>query len=126
MRSERHAKTLPYAKFAIAQIERFELPADPYGFELWYTYATGQNPALTKAIDEALSSPTGMTEQIFDGLCDLYLGSKRTGPRLRAAASDLSGEINQIMGMIGAAAEPTRSAWAMDSMSLRTQMRMMH
>ena len=104
MRSERHAKTLPYAKFAIAQIERFELPADPDSFELWYTYATGQNPALTKAIDEALSSPTGMTEQKFDGLCDVYVGSKRTGPRLRAAASDLSGEINQVVGMIGAAA----------------------
>jgi diguanylate cyclase len=104
MRSGRHAETLPYAKFAIAQIERFELPADPDGFDLWYTYATGQNPALTKAIDEAMSSPGGMTEQKFDGLCDVYLGSKRTGPRLRAAASDLSGEIDQVMGMIGAAA----------------------
>jgi diguanylate cyclase len=104
MRSEKHAKTLPYAKFAIAEIERLELPADPDSFELWYTYATGQNPALTKAIDEALSSSTGMTEQKFYGLCDVYLGSKRTGPRLRAAASSLSGEITQVMGMIGAAA----------------------
>jgi diguanylate cyclase len=103
-KSDRHAQTLPYARYAIAQIERLRLRADPDSFELWYRYAMGQSSELTKAVDDALSSPTGLTEQKFDNLCDLYVSSKRTGPRLSLVATDLSGEITQVMGMIGAAA----------------------
>jgi diguanylate cyclase len=103
-KSERHMRTLPHAKYAIAQIERFGLPADPEGFELWYVYATRQNPALTNALNDALSSSTGLTEEKFDSLCNLYVSSKRAGRRLTSVATDLSGEITQVMGMIGAAA----------------------
>lgn len=103
-KSDTHTLTLPYAKYAISQLERLRLRADPEGFELWYMYATGQSSTLTKAVDDALSSPTGLTEQKFDALCDLYLSYKRTGPQLSSVATDLSGEITQVMGMIGAAA----------------------
>ena len=103
-KSDRHTLTLPFAKYAVAQIERLRLRADPGSFELWYMYATRQSSALTKAVDDALSSPTGLTEEKFDTLCDLHLPSKRTGPELNSVATDLSGEITQVMGMIGAAA----------------------
>ena len=103
-KSDKHTRTLPYARYAIAQIERLRLRADPESFELWYMYATGESSALIKAVDDALSSPTGLTEQKFDALCNLYLSSKRNGPQLTSIATDLSGEINQVMGMIGAAA----------------------
>jgi diguanylate cyclase len=102
--SERHKRTLPFAKYAIEQIERFGLCADPKSFELWYRYATGQNSELNQAINDAISSPDGLTEAKFDRLCGLYSSSERTGLRLSAAATDLSDEITQVMGMIGAAA----------------------
>jgi len=89
-KSDRHTRTLPYARYAMAQIERHQLRADPESFELWYLYATVQSPALTKAIDDALSSPTGLTEQKFDALCDLYLSSKRNGPRLQLICQEKS------------------------------------
>jgi diguanylate cyclase len=89
MKSERHTRTFPYAKYAIAQIERLGLPADPESFELWYMYARRQNPALNKVIDDALSTPAGLTEREFEIICDLYLSSKRTGPRLNSVATDL-------------------------------------
>jgi len=40
-KSESHTRTLPFAKYAIEQIERFGLPAEPKSFELWYRYAQG-------------------------------------------------------------------------------------
>ena len=102
-KSDKHTRTLPHARYAIAQIERLRLRADPESFELWYMYATGENSALNKAVDDALSSPTGLTEQKFDALCDSYLSSTRKGPKLTFIATDLSGEIDQVIGMIGAA-----------------------
>jgi diguanylate cyclase len=103
-KSERHKRTLPFARYAIEQIERFGLPADPRSFELWYRYATGQNSRLNEAVNEAISGPSGLTESDFDNLCSSYCSSEHIGLRLSAAATDLSGEINQVMGMIGAAA----------------------
>ena len=103
-KSERHKRTLPFAKYAIEQIERFGLPADPRTFELWYRYATGQNSRLNQAVNDAISSPRGLTEADFDRLCSSYCSSEQIGLRLSAAATDLSGEIDQVMGMIGVAA----------------------
>ena len=58
-KSERHKRTLPFAKYAIEQIERFGLPADPRTFELWYRYATGQNSRLNQAVNDAICRPSG-------------------------------------------------------------------
>jgi diguanylate cyclase len=103
-KSESHIRTLPLAKYAMEQIERFGLSAEPKGFELWYRYATGHDSLLNQAVNEAISSPGGLTEADFDRLCALHASSERTGSRLNAAAIDLSGEINQVIGMIVAAA----------------------
>jgi diguanylate cyclase len=102
-KSEKHTRTLAFAKYAIEQIERFGLCADPKSFELWYRYATGQNSELNQAINDAISGPEGLTEATFDRLCDLYSPHARAGSRLSAAATGLSDEITQVMGMIGAA-----------------------
>jgi len=97
-------RTLPFAKYAIEQIERFGLCAEPKSFELWYRYATGQDARLNQAINEAVSGPGGLTEAEFDRLCATHGSSERTRWRLSAAATDLSDEINEVIGMIVAAA----------------------
>jgi len=102
-KSESHIRTLPLAKYAMEQIERFGLSAEPKSFELWYRYATGQNPRLNQAVNQAISGPGGLTEADFDRLCAAHGASERAGSRLSAAATDLSGEINQVIGMIVAA-----------------------
>jgi diguanylate cyclase len=102
-KSDRHLRTLPFAKFALQQIERLGLPADPQNFELWYIYATGRDHALNKAIDGALNCSEGLTEAELDRLCDLHISSMRSANRLSAIATNLSGEIDQVAGMLEAA-----------------------
>jgi diguanylate cyclase len=103
-KSESHTRTLPFAKYAIEQIERFGLPAEPKSFELWYRYAAGHDSLLNQAVNDVISSPAGLTEADFDRLCASHGSSERAGSRLSAAATDLSGEITQVIGMIVAAA----------------------
>jgi diguanylate cyclase len=99
-KSNKNAHTLKYARFALEQIERFDLPADPRGFELWYIYATGHNPALNKAIDAAAASAEGLTEDEIDRLSGLHVSSRRSATRIGQISTDLSGEITQVMEMI--------------------------
>jgi diguanylate cyclase len=103
VKSNKNAHTLKHAKFAIEQIERFDLPADPRSFELWYVYATGRNPALNKAIDAAAASAEGLMEDELDRLGGLHVSSRRSAARIGQISTDLSGEISQVMGMIEAA-----------------------
>ena len=100
MKSNKNAHTLKYARFALEQIERFDLPADPRSFELWYVYATGHNPALNKAVDAAAASAEGLNEEELDRLGGLYVSSRRSAARIGQISTDLSGEITQVMGMI--------------------------
>jgi diguanylate cyclase len=99
-KSNKNAYTLKHARFALEQIERFGLPADPRSFELWYIYATGHNPALNKAIDAATVSAEGVNEDELDRLGGLHVSSRRSAARVGQISTDLSGEITQVMGMI--------------------------
>ena len=99
-KSDRHVQTLPLAKFALQQIERLGLPADPQSFELWYTYAAGHNKILNNSVDAALNSAAGLTEEEFYRLCELHVSSRRSAQRLNAIASGLSGEITQVIDTI--------------------------
>jgi len=89
IKSERHTHTLPFAKYAIEQLERFGLSADPKSFELWYRYATGQDSRLNQAVNEAISGASSLSQADFDRLCNLYCSSERTGSRLSAVATNL-------------------------------------
>jgi diguanylate cyclase len=108
-KSDKNAHTRKLAKLALEQIERFELPADPRSFELWYIYATGHNQALNKAIDAALASSEGLTEAELDRLGGLHVSSRRSATRISEITTDLSGEIAQVMGMIEAAMVSSQS-----------------
>jgi diguanylate cyclase len=99
-KSNKNAHTLKYARFALEQIERFDLPANPRSFELGYVYATGHKPALNKAIDAAAASAEGLMEEELERLGGLHASSRRAAARIGQISADLSGEITQVMGMI--------------------------
>lgn len=102
--SHRHRQTIRFARSALERIEQLGLPADPQSFELWYVYATGQNPTLNKTIDAALAAPHGLSEFEFDQICNMHIATKHVANRLDSTAAGLSDEITQVMGMLGAAA----------------------
>jgi diguanylate cyclase len=106
---DKNTHTLKFAKLALEQIQRFDLPADPRCFELWYIYVTGHNKALNKAIDAALASSGGLTETELDRLGILHVPSRRSATRIGEITADFSDEISQVMGMIEAALGSSRS-----------------
>lgn len=107
--SERHFRTLPFAKSAIEQIERLGLPADPPAFEFWYVYATGHDPALRREVDAALASENGLTEVEFDRLCNHYGQSNKSAARLDAVARQLTEELGAVAGSLESASASSAS-----------------
>jgi len=104
MQADEHTRTMEFAEIALGQIRAFHQAASPRNYELWYTYATGYNPALNTAVNDILARAGTLTEAEFDHLYQTYLSTQRISERLDLVGSKVVDEIDQVMAMIEAAA----------------------
>jgi diguanylate cyclase len=104
---DEHERTLAFAEIAFGQIKALRQPASPRHFEIWYTYATGYNPSLNQKINEILARDGTLSEASIDRIHETYISRNRFGDRIDHVGTQVKGEIEQVMAMIGAAAGST-------------------
>ncbi len=102
--ADEHERTMAFAEIALGQIRALRQPANPRHFKIWYTYATGYNPSLNQMINEMLARNGSLSEADIDQIYETYVSANRLTDRLGDVGSQVMGEINQVMAMIGAAA----------------------
>jgi diguanylate cyclase len=99
-----HERTMAFAEIAFGQIKALRQPASPRHFEIWYTYATGYNPSLNQLINEMLARNGTLTEADIDKVYETCLSPNRFTDRIDHVGSQVMGEIEEVMAMVGAAA----------------------
>src|SRR5450432_1475857 len=77
MGSHNHDYTLRIAEMALERIKALSLPADPPGYELWYSYSTGRNPEMNRRINSAINENGSLSVFELDGIYEEYLASAR-------------------------------------------------
>jgi diguanylate cyclase len=102
--ADEHERTMAFAEIALGQIRALRQPATPRHFEIWYSYATGYNPSLNQMINELLTRNGTLSEADVNNIYETYISSNRFTDRIDDVGSQVMGEIEQIMAMIGAAA----------------------
>jgi diguanylate cyclase len=105
--SDDHERTIVFGEQAIGHIKTYRTSAYPRIYELWYTFATGHNAPLNKAISSALGRNDGISEQEIEEIYDNYLSPLRFSDRVDQVGSRLMGEIDQVMAMVEAAMDQT-------------------
>lgn len=101
---DEHERTMAFAEIALGQIRALRQPATPRHFEVWYTYATGYNPSLNQAINEILARSGTLGDAQIDQIYESFISANRLSDRIDDVGSQVMGEIEQVMAMIGAAA----------------------
>jgi diguanylate cyclase len=101
MTSRDHAYTIKTAELALERIRALSLPADPPGYELWYTYTTGRNERLNERINKALAQHGTLSLDELDQISDEFLISSRMRAQLDSANTKISTEINSVVEMLG-------------------------
>jgi len=101
MGSRNHDYTLRMAEMTLERIKALSLPADPPAYELWYSYVAGRNPEMNHRINRALEENGSLSLFDLDGIYDEFLPSSRTRAELAQAGTDVSREIDNIVGMLG-------------------------
>jgi diguanylate cyclase len=102
--TDEHERTMAFAEIALGQIRALRQPATPRHFEIWYNYATGYNPSLNQMINELLARNGTLSEADVDQIHETYISANRFTDRIDRVGSQVMGEIEQVMAMIGAAA----------------------
>src|SRR6266700_2745055 len=102
--SDEHERTMAFAGIAFGQIRALRQPASPRHYEVWYTYATGYNPSLNQTVNEMLACTGTLSDADIDQIYETYISANRFTDRIDHVGSQVMGEIEQVMAMIGAAA----------------------
>lgn len=91
------------AKTALALMSECGVLPTPDNFELFYTYASGNNPGLGKALDALISARKPFTSAVLDDLRSRCLSSARTMHALDNASVTATATLNAVLEKLDAA-----------------------
>jgi len=98
-------RTLTFGDAAIQRLRVHRHPAYPRNYEIWYTYATGYNTALNRAINEALARAPVLSESELDLIYETYLSPLRLSERVDSIGSRILAEITEVADVLKGARE---------------------
>ncbi len=93
MASGDHQYTLMLAEKALEKIRALSLPADPSGYELWYSYAAGWHPEMNRRINRVLEENGSLPLSELGDIYDEYLSCSRLNAQADRTVTEISGEI---------------------------------
>jgi diguanylate cyclase len=76
-------KARSIADSAIATMQRFEIPATPANYAIWYEYHAGQSPNLTRTIEILISNHSNFNESTLDDLYTTFFSSTKETQAVR-------------------------------------------
>jgi diguanylate cyclase len=91
------------AKTALALMSECGVLPTPDNFELFYTYASGSNPALAKVMDNMISARRPFTSAVLDDLRSRCLSTSRTTQALDNASATVVATLNSVLMTLEAA-----------------------
>ncbi|MCP5412583.1 MAG: GGDEF domain-containing protein [Alphaproteobacteria bacterium] len=95
------------AKTALALMGECNVVATPDNFELFYAYATGENPAITQTMGALISARKPFTPDILLDLRLRCLSGARAARAMEDLGSDMRGVIDDVLGKLEASQRDT-------------------
>jgi diguanylate cyclase len=99
-------RTISIGEKALAHIRGHRSAAYPRAYELWYTYVTGHNPALMRAINDLLRKFGKVSQNELDDIYDRFINTNRFTAEAERATMRLLSQ----MDTVGDALEGAKSS----------------
>jgi diguanylate cyclase len=97
------------AKTALALMGECGVLATPENFELFYAYASGENPAITQTMGALISARRPFTPETLQDLRLRCLSGARAARSMEDLGADMRGVIDDVLGKLEASARDTSS-----------------
>jgi len=95
------------AKTALALMTECDVAATPENFELFYAYASGENPALTQLMAAFIHAKKEFTSEILSDLKLRCLSGARTAQMMDSLGGNIDGLIEKVLSQLESSARDT-------------------
>ncbi len=85
-----------YAKNALDLMAKYRVPATPQNFTIWYTYASGRNPDLTRMIDMLIEKGREFSEYQNAEIFQRFFGFAKEGATIKAASQKIEDSVRKV------------------------------
>lgn len=89
-----------YADRALDHLRANQVPAYPRNYELWYTYVSGFNRPLSRAVNEAITQYGQVPESILQEIYEQHLSPARITDRVDAISNRFLKEFERVIGAV--------------------------
>ncbi|OKL42948.1 GGDEF domain-containing protein [Pseudovibrio exalbescens] len=93
-------RTIAYGETALDFIKTNSLPAYPRNYELWYSYASGFNQSLNRAINKIIEKNGGISADETQKIYNRFLSPNRLGERIDEVGEQISAEVKALLSSI--------------------------
>jgi diguanylate cyclase len=83
----------------MAMLERFDIPATPANFAIWYEYHAGQSPNLQRTIDVLISNQATFDEDTLQELYSTFFSSTKEAQAVRNTSLQALETLQEIVGV---------------------------
>lgn len=103
MSVEEVAQARTIADCALASLQKFDIPATPANYAIWYEYHAGLSPNLQRTIDVLLSNKASFDEATLEDLYAVFFSSARESKVVRETSLQALGTLQEIVKIANAA-----------------------
>ena len=93
------------ADSAIATMRRFEIPATPANYAIWFEYHAGQSPNLQRTIDVLISNQANFNETTLQDLYATFFSSDKEVQAVREISVHALQTLQEIVGVADLASD---------------------
>lgn len=103
----RQERAQALAKTALALMAECDVSPNPENFELFYTYSSGENPAVSRVIGELIAQKKSFSPTVLEAVRDQLLGGNRLQKAVEDIGSEVTDTIAAVMTKLAAAGRDT-------------------
>ncbi|MEL0018881.1 MAG: diguanylate cyclase [Rickettsiales bacterium] len=97
------------AEKAIGMMTERSIPTTPQNFTVWYTYVSGREPDLLRAIDKLIADGTNFDSYENAELFEKFFGFTKEGARIQEASEQIDSSVKEVGQFLAEAAEGTEN-----------------
>lgn len=106
---DRHERAQALAKTAFGLMAERNVPPTPDNFELFYAYAAGDNPAISRIIGDMIAGRRPFTPAVLADLRHRFFSDVRTEEAFDEAGTGIAQTLNAVLDTLEAAGRDTKA-----------------
>jgi len=102
-----HERVQALAKTALALMAERQVSPTPENFQLFYAYASGDNPSASRIMGDMISGRQAFSSLVLDDLRERFFGSARLEAAMENIGTEITGAVDSVLQKLASAERDT-------------------